>query len=103
MDVNITMGEGAAVMSFATSALTGPNEFTVAGDWSQEQLIMDIQDCGANTTLGYTRDPASASTLMLLRTLEFMGFVVEWPPEWVTQADAYDAQQQDANDFGDVN
>lgn len=103
MDVTISMGEGTAVLSFATNALGGPNEFSTVGDWSRDRLIMDIQDSGANTAMGLTRDPESASTLMLLRTLEFMGFAVEWPDEWIRQSADHDAQQQDATDFGEVN
>jgi len=103
MDVTINMGEGTAVLSFATDAIGGQNEFTVAGDWSRDRLVMDIQDCGANTAMGYTLDPETASTITLLRTLEFIGFNVDWTEDWLRQAADYDDQQQEAADFGEVN
>lgn len=103
MIVNITLGEVNAVLQFATMAIGVPNDFLVSGEITREQILRDVEESGANTAMGFTRDAGTGSTLMLLRTLEFIGYEVEWPELWVNQAAVHDALQEEANQLGEVN
>lgn len=103
MIVNITLGEVKAALEFATMAIGVPNDFVVTGEITREQILKDVEESGANTAMGYTRDAGTASTLTLLRTLEFIGYEVEWPELWIKQAAVHDALQEEANQLGEVN
>lgn len=103
MKVIISYGAAVATITFESDLLTVVNRFTVVGEISKPDLLHDVSVAGANEAMGFTRDAETCTSLVLLRTLEFMGYQVQWPEEWAVQAARFDDEEQDAADFGIVN
>lgn len=103
MNVTISYGVAMATIQFETDVITLPNTFKLVGDISKTDLLHDVSVSGANAAMGYTLDAEDCTSLTLLRTLEFMGYQVEWPEEWLAQAKRFDDEEKDAADFGIVN